>query len=101
MYMCMLGCILCHFCDTTHTHTHTLDGHLVLESVKFPGQHVGVRDSGDAKEPNHTGRGKHAQFTVKVIKEQPEYYYAGKSLVEVGILLCFSIIGTWGYSYIQ
>ena len=36
---------------------------MVLESVRFPGQHVGVRESGEAKKPNHTGKGKHGQFT--------------------------------------
>ena len=36
---------------------------MVLESVRFPGQHVGVRESGEVKKPNHTGKGKHGQFT--------------------------------------
>ena len=60
------------------------DGHLVLESVMFPGQHIGVRENGEVKKPNHTGRLKHGQFKVKVIKEQPEYHRAGTSLTEVG-----------------
>ena len=55
----------------------------MLESVRFPGQHVGVRESGEAKKPNHTGRGKHGQFKVKVIKKQPEYHRVGTSLLEV------------------
>lgn len=58
------------------------DGNLVLESVKFPGTHVGVRESGEAKPPNQTGRRKHGQFQVKVIKEQPKYHRAGTSLLE-------------------
>ena len=61
------------------------DGHLVLESVKFPGNHVGVRESGEAKRPDWTGNGKHGQFKVQVIKEQPEYHRAGTSLLEVGL----------------
>ena len=40
---------------------------MVLESVCFPGQHVGVRESGEVKKPSHTGKGKHAQFTPIVI----------------------------------
>lgn len=44
-----------------------VDGHVVLESVRFPGQHVGVRESGEVKKPSQTGKGKHAQFTPIVI----------------------------------
>ena len=40
---------------------------MVLESVRFPGQHVGVRESGEVKTPSHTGKGKHAQFTPIII----------------------------------
>ena len=45
----------------------SVEGHVVLESVRFPGQHVGVRESGEVKKPNHTGKGSHAQFTPIVI----------------------------------
>ena len=44
-----------------------LDGHVVLESVRYPGQHVGVTESGEAKKPSHTGKGTHAQFTPIII----------------------------------
>jgi hypothetical protein len=37
-----------------------------LESVAFPGQHVGCVPNGDAKAPNMTGAGEHGQFIVKV-----------------------------------
>ena len=52
----------------THTHTHThihtdTDGYVVLESLYYPGRHVGVRDDGEVKPPNETGKGRHAQFT--------------------------------------
>ena len=40
-----------------------IDGHVVLESVRHPGQHVGVRESGEVKKPSNTGKGKHGQFT--------------------------------------
>ena len=53
--------------------THALyiaEGHVVLESVMFPGQHVGVRESGEVKKPNHTGKGKHGQFTPIVKGQQ-------------------------------
>ena len=50
----------------------------------FHGQHVGVRENGEVKKPNWTGNGKHGQFKVKVIREQPEYHCAGTSLTEVG-----------------
>ena len=36
---------------------------MVLESVRYPGSHVGVRENGDVKKPSDTGKGKHAQFT--------------------------------------
>ena len=45
----------------------TIDGHVVLESVRYPGQHVGVTEDGEVKKPGHTGKGKHAQFTPIVI----------------------------------
>ena len=61
------------------------DGHLVLESVKFSGSHIGVKDNGDIKDPSKTGKGKHAQFKVEVIKKQPEYHRVGSSLLEVCI----------------
>ena len=63
------------------------DGNLVLQSVKYPGFHVGVLDNGEVKNPSQTGDGKHGQFEVKVIKEQPEYYRAGTKLLEVRIIL--------------
>ena len=45
------------------------DNRIVLESVKTPGQHVGVIDNGEAKKPSNTGKGRHAQFQPKVIRE--------------------------------
>lgn len=45
------------------------DNRIVLESVKCPGQHVGIKDDGEAKKPDSTGKGKHGQFQPKVIHE--------------------------------
>ena len=42
---------------------------MVFESVKFPGQHVGIVEIGEPKNPGHTGTGKHSQFQPKVIRE--------------------------------
>ena len=44
-----------------------VEGYVVLESVRYPDQHVGVRESGEMKKPSHTGKGKHGQFTPIVI----------------------------------
>ena len=37
---------------------------MVLESVQYPGQHVGVYPNGTVKEPGKTGTGAHAQFVL-------------------------------------
>ena len=39
------------------------EGSIVLESVVFPGQHVGILPDGEPKPPDHTGRGEHGRFT--------------------------------------
>ena len=39
------------------------EGSVVLESVVFPGQHVGILPDGEPKPPEHTGRGEHGRFT--------------------------------------
>ena len=59
------------------------EGHLLLESVKFPGSHLGVKESGEVKPPHHTGRGKHGQFKVEVLEEQPSYHRVGSSILQV------------------
>lgn len=38
------------------------NGNVVLESVQYRGQHVGVLPNGTVKEPGRTGTGQHAQF---------------------------------------
>ena len=43
-----------------------VDGHVVLESVQYRGQHVGVLPSGEIKDPGRTGTGQHAQFILNV-----------------------------------
>lgn len=60
------GGILCHW------NVQEVDGHVVLESVRYPGQHVGVRETGEVKKPAHTGKGAHAQFTPIVIAEDDD-----------------------------
>ena len=40
------------------------DENVVLESVQYRGQHVGVLPSGEIKEPGRTGTGLHAQFRL-------------------------------------
>ena len=45
------------------------DNRVVFESVKCPGEHIGVLESGDAKKPHNTATGKHAQFQPKPIQE--------------------------------
>ena len=59
---------------------------MVLESVRYPGQHVGVRESGEIKKPSHTGKGTHAQFTPIVIG-----IYIAPIIIELIILICFSV----------
>jgi hypothetical protein len=59
-------------------------GNLVLESVEFPGNHVAVTKTGDAKALNGTGVRDQVdgQFTVQVMEEQPKYHRAGTSVLE-------------------
>lgn len=45
-----------------------VQGHVVLESVQYRGQHVGVRPNGAIKEPGRTGTGQHAHFILNVHK---------------------------------
>ena len=45
------------------------EGYVVFESVKHPGQHVGILPDGRAKRPSDTGTGEHARFTPKIISE--------------------------------
>ena len=45
------------------------DNRIVFESVKCPGEHVGVLESGDVKKPRNTATGRHSQFQPKVIRE--------------------------------
>lgn len=58
------------------------EGHLLLESVKFHRNHIGVRENGEVKPPSHTGRGRHGQFKVQVLEEQPSYHRVGTSLLQ-------------------
>ena len=46
-----------------------VDNRVVFESVKYPGEHIGVLESGDTKKPRSTGTGRHAQFQPKNIRE--------------------------------
>ena len=51
----------------THTHAHTDGGQYVcLESVKFPGQFVGILPDGTVKPPANTKTGLHGRFTVSL-----------------------------------
>ena len=45
-----------------------VQGHIVLESVQYRGQHVGVLPDGTVKEPGRTGTGQHAQFVLTLHK---------------------------------
>ena len=47
---------------------HAPGSAICLESVKLPGQHVGVLPSGDTKAPGNTGRGPHGSFTVELLQ---------------------------------
>ena len=50
------------------THTHTDGGQYVcLESVKFPGQFVGILPDGTVKPPANTKTGLHGRFTVSAL----------------------------------
>ena len=40
---------------------------MALESVKYPGQHVGIKPNGEAKTPSHTGTGNHGRFNPTLI----------------------------------
>ena len=39
----------------------------MLESVQYPGQHIGVLPSGEIKPTDQTGTGQHARFTPVII----------------------------------
>ena len=72
--------------NLTHMYTDSvccIEGHLVLESVKFPGNHVGVMENGALKAPNRTRRDRPGQFRVDVLAEQPSYHRAGTSLLQI------------------
>jgi len=53
-----------------HTHTHTLteEKYIVLESVMYPGQHVGFLPDGVVKAPKETHTGLHARFVPVVLE---------------------------------
>ena len=46
----------------------TVQGHIVLESAQYRGQHVGVLPDGTVKAPGRTGKGQHAQFVLTLHK---------------------------------
>ena len=65
----------------THTYTHvtviisysyccmmfsfiTENGMVCFESVKHPGQHLGIIEDGSVKPPGNTGKGKHGRFHI-------------------------------------
>ena len=54
------GALFCYIADPANA--------ICLESVKLPGQHVGVLPSGDTKAPSNTGRGPHGSFTVELVQ---------------------------------
>ena len=53
-----------------HTHVHTLteEKYIVLESVMYPGQHVGFLPDGVVKAPKETHTGLHARFVPVVLE---------------------------------
>ncbi|CAI8042897.1 hypothetical protein GBAR_LOCUS23795, partial [Geodia barretti] len=57
-----------------------VDGHVVLESVQYRGQHVGVLPSGEIKDPGRTGTGQHAQFILNV-HQGIKFEFVGGSVV--------------------
>ena len=48
---------------------HFSDEAVTFESVKFPGQRIGILPNGEVKPPENTGRGQHGQFVPKVVGE--------------------------------
>ena len=56
--------------DIIPSYCHSPEGYVVLESVRFPGHHVGILPDGDAKAADHTGTGEHARFTL-IVKGGP------------------------------
>lgn len=69
MYTCSVSVLS--FIDSTVSYQYivmyfTVDGHIVLESVQYRGQHVGVLPDGTVKEPGRTGTRNHAQFTLHI-----------------------------------
>lgn len=60
-------CLLSAFSNSQYQ-CFTVDGHIVLESVQYRGQHVGVLPDGTVKEPRRTGTRNHAQFILHMHK---------------------------------
>ena len=71
VYVC--ACCICMFallpCVSMDKYVlSTVQGHVVLESVQYRGQHVGVLPDGTVKAPGRTGKGQHAQFVLTLHK---------------------------------
>lgn len=57
------------------------DDHVVLESVQYRGQHVGILPDGTVKEPGRTGTGKHAQFILSTITTNTVSYCSWERII--------------------
>jgi hypothetical protein len=58
-----------------------VQGHIVLESVQYRGQHVGVLPDGTVKEPGRTGTGQHAQFVLTLHKSTKFVFVEGSVVI--------------------
>ena len=68
----------------------TAIGRVVLESVQYRGQHVGVLPNGTVKEPGRTGTGQHAQFVLITLSTANTVSYISLYCMIVGwkLTLC-------------
>ena len=78
------------------------DDSVALESVKYPGQYVGIKPDGEATTPSNTGTGTHSRFIPTLIVQDIIYAKLfslrsfrikdGIVLDFIGLLLC---LGSW------
>ena len=67
MHVYMHVCIHLHLNQLLTLHSCTDGQYVCLESVKYPGQHVGVLPDGSVKPPHQTGKGPHGRFIASAL----------------------------------
>jgi hypothetical protein len=72
---------------------------VVLESVQYRGQHVGVQPNGTVKEPGRTGTGQHAQFRL-IVHTQP-HAVSDVSRQMAGLQLTSPLLGMFAHGCVM